>query len=342
MRTLQLIMRAHIPCLRTLILIITMGSAVLLCQGQALQSKLQFVPTAPAELLSTRSAVLFENSWSPGQLAEAQGAFQQIGIDAVLYFDVDKITAGIEPARAYSAYMLSREIKFLVLLSKANDEYVCIVTAFNNTNTFVNDQQPAWKISNSKLHDMLMAVYRDSWLTQKKANFLINDQPEMAISVPVIVARRSELYPIDLKIDKLAILKAGDASVQAEVEAMLKSVYPYPEKYKFVDAIPENEKDLKKQGVQYVMHFVRCRGKTAKELLGYDVTRGESAYGSVTFPNGVPQVQTIPVETPVYKFYIKHIESGNTFLGTKWDADESRVQAMKNYIMSFKSEMRLN
>ncbi len=89
------------------------------------------------------------------------------------------------------------------------------------------------------------------------------------------------------------------------------------------------------------MHYVHCRGKTAKDLLGYDITRGESAYGSVTFPNGIPQVKTIPVETTVFKFYIKHIESGNTFLGTKWDADESQVQAMKNYIMAFKSEMKL-
>jgi hypothetical protein len=328
-------MRSHTPCLKILMLFIAISGAAQLSQGQILQSRLQFVPNAPAELLSSRSAVLFENSWSLDQLIEAQSAFQQIGIDAVLYFDVDKITAGIE-------YFLSRQIKFLVLLGKSNDEYTCIVTPFNNSDTFVNNQQPAWKVSNSKLYEMLMTVYRDSWLTQKKANFLINDQPEMAIPVPVIVGRRAELYPIDLKIDNLAIQKADDASVQSEVETVLKSIYPYPEKYKFVDSIPENEKDLKKLGVQYVMHYVRCRGKTAKELLGYDVTRGESAYGSVTFPNGVPQVKTIPVQTPVYKFYIKHIESGNTFLGTKWDADESRVQAMKNYIMSFKTEMRLN
>jgi len=276
------------------------------------------------------------------ELLEAQEAFQQIGIDAVMYFDADKITAGIEPARAYSAYLVSREVKFLVFLGKTDGMFTCIITLFNNSPTFVNNQQGAWKVTDTRLHEMLVTVFRDSWLTQKKENFLINDQPELDIQVPVITARRSELYPIDLKIDNLAILKSEDPAIQAEMETMLNSVYPYPGKYKFVDVIPENEKDLKRQGVQYLMHYVNCRGKTAKDLLGYDVTRGESAYGSVTFPNGVPQVKTIPVENTVFKFYIKHIESGNTFLGTKWDADESRIQAMKNYIMAFKSEMKLN
>jgi hypothetical protein len=307
-----------------------------------LLSRLQFGSGAPVGLLSSRSAVFYDNALSLDELFELQAAFQQIGIDAVLYFDADKITAGVEPAKAYAAYLVSREIKFLVLVGKQEGMFTSVITTFNNSPSFVDSQQAAWKVSNAQLHEMLITIYRDSWLIQKKENFLINDQPEMNIVVPVITGRRTELYPIDLKIDNLAIPKASDPAVQAEIEAMLNSVYPYPGKYKFVDSVPENEKDLKRQGVQYLMHFVNCRGKTAKDLLGYDVTRGESAYGSVTFPNGVAQVQTIPVETPIFKFYIKHIESGNTFLGTKWDADESRVQAMKNYIMAFKTEMKLN
>lgn len=327
---------------RFLLTVVVTFAVVGSCLSQSLASRLQFVTGAPQGLLSSRSAVLYDNSMNVKELMEVQEAFQQIGIDAVLYFDSDKITAGIEPAKAFAAYLVSREVKFLVLLGKSGGLYTCIVTQFNNTPSFVDDKQNGWKVTHQRLHEMLTTVYRDSWLVQKKENFLINDRPEMDIVVQVITARRSELYPIDLKIDNLAIQKAADPATQAEVEAMLNAVYPYPGKYKFVDGIPENEKDLKRQGVQYVMHYVQCRGKTAKDLLGYDVTRGESAYGSVTFPNGVPQVKTIPVERTVFKFYIKHIESGNVFLGTKWDADESQVQAMKNYIMAFKSEMKLN
>jgi hypothetical protein len=328
--------------LKALIIILLASAGATECFGQGQFKDLLFSDVAPDGLLSSRSIVLYDNGLGYDELAEAQGAFQQIGIDAVLYFDIDKVQAGTEPARAYAAYLVSREISFLVLMDKSPDGYTIIFTKFNNSATFVDKQQAAWRVSSARLHELMMTVYRDSWLTQKKANFLINDEPEMDINVPVITARRSELYPLDLKIDGLAIVKAGDPSVQSEVEGLLNSIYPFPGKYKFVDSIPENEKDLKRQGVQYVMHYVHCRGKTAKDLLGYDVTRGESAYGSLTFPNGVPQLKTIPVETPVYKFYIKHIESGNVFLGTKWDSDESQVQAMKNYIMAYKSEMKLN
>lgn len=323
----------------------TFFALALLCghlAAQPLVSRLQMGDGAPTGLLSSRSAVLYENTLTTDELTQIQSAFQQIGIDAILYFDADKVDAGIEASRAHAAYLVSREVSFLVFFSRQNGEYTCVITAFNNSSSFVNNNQSAWRVSHAKLHELLMTVYRDSWLTQKKENFLINDRPETDIVVSVIAGRRSELYPIDLKIDNLAIVKDTDPAIQGEVETMLNAIYPYPGKYKFVDGIPENEKDLKRQGVQYVMHFVNCRGKSAKDLLGYDVTRGESAYGSVAFPNGVPQVKTIPVENTVYKFYIKHIESGNVFLGTKWDADESKVQAMKNYIMAFKTEMKLN
>lgn len=309
---------------------------------QVLASQLQTVEGAPEGLLASRAAVFHDKSVSVEELAELQGGFQQIGIDAVAYFDVDKITAGTEPSRAYAGYLNSRQIKFIVLFSKQEQEYECLFTPFNSLPSFVTPQQPAWRVSGRQLREVIMTTYRDAWLTQKKQNFLINDQPETNITVPVIMGRRSELYPLDLKTDNIAIVKFADPVVQAEVEALLSAVYPFPNKIKFIDSVPEVEKDLRRQGMQFIMYFVHCSGKTARELLGYDVTRGESAYGSMTFPNGTPQVKTIPVEVPVYKFYIKHVESGNVFLGKKWDADESLVQAMKNHIMVYKADQNLN
>jgi hypothetical protein len=309
---------------------------------QPLASKLEIVDGAPAGLLASRTAVFYDQSVTFAELAELQGGFQQIGIDAVAYFDVDKVTAGLEPSRAFAAYLNSRQIKFIVLFRKRDQEFECLYTPFNSLPSFVMPQQPAWRVANAQLRELIMTTYRDAWLTQKKENYLINDLPETNIVVPVITGRRSELYPLDLKTDNIAIVKVADPVVQAEVEAMLNAVYPYPGKIKFIDSVPDVEKDLRRQGMQFIMHVVHCRGKTARDLLGYDITRGESAYGSLTFPNGTPQVKTIPVETPVYKFYIKHVESGNVFLGKKWDADESLVQAMKNHIMVYKSDQNLN
>jgi len=72
------------------------------------------------------------------------------------------------------------------------------------------------------------------------------------------------------------------------------------------------------------------------------MTKTESAYASVTWPNGSSQVKTIAADKPVYKFYFKHIESGNVFLGTRWDADETYMQGLKNHLMGFRAELRLN
>ncbi|NJN41443.1 MAG: hypothetical protein HC811_03585 [Flammeovirgaceae bacterium] len=67
-----------------------------------------------------------------------------------------------------------------------------------------------------------------------------------------------------------------------------------------------------------------------------------SAISSVTFPNGQLQLKTIPKETVVYKYYIRHIDSGNTFLGTKWDADIRWEDALRNHIKNFKAELNIN
>ena len=44
------------------------------------------------------------------------------------------------------------------------------------------------------------------------------------------------------------------------------------------------EKELRKQGQLYVLGFIHTRGSVAKELLGYDMTKSESALLSVTYP----------------------------------------------------------
>lgn len=307
-----------------------------------LLSQLQIAETAPAELLSTRSLVLFDKSLKMEELTMIQSAFQQIGIDADFYLDIEKVMAGVDTERAYAAYFTTREINFLILLSKTNEGYVFHATKFSNNMQFVTPNQPAWKVTDRKLDELARKIYRDSWLREKKQNFLINDIPEMEINVPIILGRRSELFPIDLKIDQLAIPKLADASLQKEIDTLFKKIYPYPEKYKVVQ-MPADEKDLVKQGFQYVLLYVHVDGKTAHEILGYDMTKtAASAYGSVTYPNGAALVKTISAELPVYKFYIKHLRSGNVFLGNRWDADETLVQSLKNHIMGFRTELKLN
>ena len=312
------------------------------CQEERLVSVLKTAETSPENLLSSRSAVIFDNSYKMEELDRIQAAFQQIGIDADFYFDAEKLLAGIDTERAYATYFTTREVKFLLFLTKSADGYSFYATEFNNTMQFVTPGQIAWKISDRRLDEMLQRIYRDSWLREKKQNFLINDVPELDINVPIITGTRAERYPLDLRIDKIAIQKVPDAAMQTEIDTLLKKYYPFPEKYQ-VAQIPSDDKDLVKQGFQFVMLYVKLNGRAAHELLGYDLNKTfATAYGSVTYPNGTPQVKTISADMPVYKFYIKHLRSGNVFLGTKWDADENLVQALKNHLMQFRTELKLN
>jgi hypothetical protein len=137
----------------------------------------------------------------------------------------------------------------------------------------------------------------------------------------------------------VAIPKFGDPLADKELEEIIQANFPF--KYKMVEPdVPE--KDLRKQGMLYVMCIVHSRAEIAKALLGYSTSKAESAVVSVTYPEGQPQLKNIPSNIPVYKIYFKHIDSGDVFLGTKWDADLTWQQALLNNIRGMKNELRIN
>lgn len=317
------------------------GLCTSVCAQTQLTNQLKIVDVALPDMLAKKCMVFYDPAFAMDELKSIQLGFQRIGIDAVGYFQGDKVVAGRDAIRAHADYLVTREISFLIFLSRSAGTFTFTITPFNGDMAFVTPDQPAWRRSSGKIDDLLITIYRDSWLTEKKKNFLINDSPEMEIPINIITGRRTELFPIDLKTDNMAIPKLADTTAASRMLSLLNEIYPYPTRLKITED-PAVEKDLRRQGFSFVLRYVYCRGKAARELLGYDVSKNESAYGSVTYPNGTPQLKTISVDVPVYKFYIKHIESGNVFLGTKWDADEDMLQALKNYIQGFKTEFKLN
>jgi hypothetical protein len=173
----------------------------------------------------------------------------------------------------------------------------------------------------------------------KKQNLLINDFPETGLPIDPIVGKRNEFYAVDMKVDMVAIPTLGNEQLDKELADIIAANFPF--KYKFVDpTVPE--KELRKQGLLYIMCIVHSRGEVLRELLGYNTSKSESALVSVTYPDTPSQLKNIPSSTPVYKVYFKHIDSGNVFLGNKWDADLTWQQALLNNIKGMKSELRLN
>ena len=110
----------------------------------------------------------------------------------------------------------------------------------------------------------------------------------------------------------------------------------YPFDYELVDPLI-NEADLRAQGYQYVIYFVKGEGRTVREFLDYETDEESNAYATINYQNGRSEVRTLPIQRKVYKYYLKHLVSGTTYLGTEWDAGEEWRQALINHIRSFKN-----
>ncbi len=299
---------------------------------------LSFTDIVPADLLFSRSVILHDPGFTQRELDETQKAFQQIGIDAVAYFEKDIVLSGKDVTSSFAEYFTSRQIKYLLFFEKSSNGYQLIGTAFNQKSSLF-DAVPTWRVQNQRLSELLRTILQDSWRSQKKQNYLVNEYPETNIVVDPIKGKRQQFYAIDLKVDNLAVPKFGDEVMDKELEQFFQANYPL--KYKITQAAAD-ERELRNQGFLYVLCYVHARGKAVREILGYDMTKAETAYASVTFPSGQLQLKTIPAETEVYKFYFRHIENGNIFLGNKWDADITWQDALRNHILGFKAEAKID
>lgn len=329
---------------RTIVLILTFIGFGLSAAAQFVARETEWVDQLdltgglPEKLLTTRSAVFYDYALSPKELSNMQEYFQRTGIDAVVYFELDMLVAGRDVTSAFASYLLRREVANVFFVEKNDTDYRITCTLFNGKETVVDRSQKAWSIKNTVFLEMIKTVYREA-SAQPKHNLLINPEPETGLSINPITGKRNEFYAIDAKVDPLAVPMTGDSTVDGELKKIFAENYSL--KYKLTPA-GTSEKDLRKQGLLYVLCVVRTRDAVAKELLGYELKGSETEFASVSYPDALPLTKNIPANTTVYKFYFKHIDSGNAFLGTKWDADETWQQALLNQLRGMKAELRLN
>ena len=305
---------------------------------QQFLSRLKQGVTLPENLLSTRSIVFYPYNMPVKELEVCQKSFQQTGIDAVAYFDADLTHAGRDPLVALAEYLNKREISNLIYFQKDVSGYTIYLTAYNAKANLVEQDQPAYTYTHKNLNELLRNVYLAAANSLKNENLLINDVPETGFRVNAIFGNRNEFFAIDLKVDQLAVPKFGDPEMDSELEEIMKS---YPYKYTFTEA-DLSESELRRAGFLYVLRFCHARNKTVRSVLGYASTRAESAIVSMAYVSDVPQVKNISANEEVWKFYFKHIESRNVFLGRKWDADTSWQQALWNQLKGYRDEFNLN
>jgi hypothetical protein len=292
----------------------------------------------PATILNSRTVVFHPYDLPAKDLESMQKSFQRTGIDAVMYYEADVVWAGRDAAVALAAQLNKREIANLIYVVRDQSGYSLYITSYNQRANLVEQDQPTFLIQHRALDVLLQQLYRTAANTYKKENFLINEQPEGGFVVNGISGQRNEFFAIDLKVDMLAVPKFGDPEMDLALQQMMQ-LYPY--KYALTDpALSESE--LRKQGYLYVLRFSHARNKIVRNLLGYDVKRSQSAVVSVTYRDTQQQLSNYSMNDMVYKFYFKHIESANVFLGTKWDADPSWQQALLNQLKGFRAELNIN
>ncbi len=306
---------------------------------------------------------------------EAHDYFLKIGIDAAAYYYLDDIYAGIDASRKYIDHFINREIKYIIVLSKVNIKirnkesirYVIVITEFNKDGEVIANGQPAYKDQDKDMEDLMKKIYgitiRKDYV---KTNNLIIDQPEFFSGISIINGRRNASFPADLRVDKLAVpkfevvqipsdrpggiinnkveeeIQKYNASVERMNFELDRSFQNYPWQYELISYQPD-EKELWRQGFLYILMYVTTTGKTIKEILDYELNDIETGYITLLKnPDGSLTLRTIPVDAPVYKFYIRSLARNEIYIGETWDADETWQDALNNFLNNLTENLTAN
>ena len=135
-------------------------------------------------------------------------------------------------------------------------------------------------------------------------------------------------------------LRAINQEVPLQNQRLAEVMEDYPFDF-YLGESGMNEEDIAKKGYQYILYHLHTTGYNIKTMLGYPVDETETDYITVQYRDFTPNLVRIPVSpTGFTSFYVKHILTGNVFLGSKWDADTTWDQALVNYIENMKAEIR--
>jgi hypothetical protein len=293
----------------------------------------------PTDLLATKTIALYDPTLTRKELEQIQNGFERTGVDAVIYYEFDLPTCNRDVQKVFAEYLIKREIKYLAFLKKTLDGLEFTFTEFTKTKELIKPGQSGWTITGKNIQEVSMDIYRTALNNQKRVNMLVSPAPEFDLALHFIKGTRGEYFAIDLKVDKLAIIKSGDAELDNTLEEIFKNHYPF--QYQLFEPGTE-ETAIRNSGFLYLLSSIHTRGNAAMELLNYNMSKAGSVIASVSYPNGEMQLKTIPANEPIYKFYFKQLQNGSLFLGTKWDADTTWQQALINQIKGLKAELRIN
>lgn len=311
----------------------------------------------PDDLLKTKSIVLIKvpeneddhrrGNWK--KLAkEIHGYIIARGIDPVWYFNFDDIYAGPDLSKSIANSLITREVENIIVFDK-NDErsYDMYVTTFNKNEYFFEHGQKSAKIHAATTaqinRSLAMLIDRKDLIDE---NLMFLDSPEYYNQSSLIRGKRFQHYATDLKLDKLAVpgikntgnniipvnfavndnvkgkaFIADSSDVSPKLQSILKQ---YPYQYDFIRYNFE-EQTIRKKGYPFVLLWLHDTAPNIKHLLKYP--ENDKRTKIADDPGHIKDGDLL-----VYKFYVKHIYTGDIYLGTTWDADTNWQKALQNHL----------
>ena len=288
----------------------------------------------PEDLLASRTAVFLKvpsvandhpRYWK-SLAREMHTTLVSLKIDAVAYYQWQDLNAGIDATNSFMQTLLNRDISQVIILELRDNQYIFTIIPTHDDPSFLDTSAATWQAKGPELAGILEGLslaVRARGL--EVANFLVVEGAEFFTDTPVFKKNRFESFQPDLKLDKLAIpVEGGDNPEELQLPENLESqavFQHYPFQYEFVD-YQKGEDLLRRAGFQYVLLCLYAPEASVKDLLDY---QGASEAGSQM----------------VYKFYMRHIISGDIYLGDEWDAASTRQQALSNHINNFKRSLKI-
>ncbi len=335
---------------------------------------LEYVDRLPKKLLATKSVVFVKMDSPKGYpkgrgdwksfAEEAHKTFKRTNIDAVAYYYFDDVFSSDASIKAFSETLAKRQISNIILWKKTyknnSPYYSMAITSFNKEETFIKDGQKAWKVENTEASTCLNTLYGlANRLGLSVKNLMVNDVPEFFASVDVIKGQRYEAFPIDLKSEKLAVVKFKSivipetgideatrsiltgfnesvAKKNETLDLLMKTYYPF--EYGLV-APTLSIKEIRDEGYQFVIGHIGSTGKVLKENLSYKFDEQDTHYISVAWEGERNALTKISAEMPVIKYYFQQTFTKNTYLGTKWDTAANWEDSLRNFLNNLKKEV---
>jgi len=290
----------------------------------------------PEDLLATRSAVFLKSS-SPDStriahdwellVEELHKNLVALHIDAVAYYRWQDLIAGFDASGSYIRWLKDREINQVILLSIDKENFQIYIIPTSDQPGLLATDSPSWHTRSNSLESAIKTLA----ITVRRtgldiANFLIAESPEFFIDTEIFKKNRFESFQPDLKLDKLAapLFFGNDPdnlenSADKELESIMRQAYPF--KYELVST-KLTEDLMKKAGFQYVLRYLHAEESTLKTLLDY--TDQETSSSTVG-----------------YKYYIKHLITGDIYLGDTWDSRIRWQAALSVHLKNLKRSLKV-